>query len=922
MKKLKSIFWGMLALLYISNSTAFAQESKYGSVLNPHGTVKILIVFAELEASCGDGQAGSWGTAAPPNADKYLDYQVSASPLTHITRYYKDMSLGELNVIGDYYDGTVQVSCTDFNTYGSTNAVIRKLNTVWQTTGGQYLTKHGLDLQSFDEYTNANGGQLKVKTPDGSIDAVLILWRNHPLHTCSNGYGVGNYMTPEPLKNKSTSVYGEWDYCPGTYNSPDGWDQFFQTEFMHALFGGNNFHIATGAAYGTQLWTSNAYSLNQGGVAKVACGWDRNFLDWKGTRQYPISAKNTSGTEVQTELSSTQQGVMYYVLEDFVTKGDAIRIKLPHSNWQTNGDKKNQYLWIENHQLTNQYDHNLYSSCQSWVPGLYAYVQAGKDILNGSMTYGGGYESPNQLNDWLFLLPAEGRWDFYYDLASKGNSGANCRWNNASVPYGIYYPDGSSLPNPFTGFTDTYGRIDSNGDGYIWSWETNEKPSSPSPAPAVDDYQPGWEKWLGIPSPSATKVLLSRGGDALDAFTTVGQKIGMATNPSTAPVYTLKEATATPSSYDNRSIHLNNMSIEIVNTNYYNVSSGPKAIQVKVRWDDQDIVSDTRWCGNVILANEGAMQMGINLLANKKITVDRGLSPTTYIKRTDGFFTEPSFLHLMAGTTTTLQSGAQLIVKNGSTFHMQAGSNLVIGANASVNIDATSVICIEQGANITFQDPATSKIIINGVAYSSAISIVNAVMSTTPYRAFNTINVYGLGGGGSTMPASGSVLLEAGRYIDITSNTYIAPSSAQSLIAQINTPVNNCTGAPFDVSLMKNDQLFLQNDNMLHKAENPNSELKNQEHNVLSIDRNDATDNNILVYPNPASTEIRWKTTRSNYAQAEISIFNATGILIYQGKSANAAEENIINTSKWKSGIYFLQVKSESNSYTQRFVLE
>lgn len=238
------------------------------------------------------------------------------------------------------------------------------------------------------------------------------------------------------------------------------------------MFVGNNFHTGGGAADGTFTWgTTESFSTSaQSGYASLTvCGWDRWFLGTKGSRQYVTGAINpATELEVNSDIKiSTHPNESQFILRDFVTVGDAVRIKLPHLNWGSNGDKKNQYLWIENHQKISEFDVNK-NPCNAWSKGLYTYLQVGKDLLSGPELYGGIYESPNELNDHLFPLTAERNYDFYYDLLNKNFSWENCAWGNYYVPYGKMYPDGTVRTNPFTGASDVSGTIiDSDIDGTI-----------------------------------------------------------------------------------------------------------------------------------------------------------------------------------------------------------------------------------------------------------------------------------------------------------------------------------------------------------------------------------------------------------------------------------------------------------------------
>jgi hypothetical protein len=636
MNKIIMLRANWLAALYLIlfSGILYGQESKYGYQLPTEGTIRVLIIFAEIvptgtcTGTAYDPSDPAWisGSAAPINADKYLDPNVIASPLTKLSRYYDEISLGELNVVGDYFDRTVQVPCSLFSSMADESA-INQLNTEL-LAAGITTTKHGHTLNEFDYYQNGSAGFFRSPvSPDGNIDATVIIWRNHPTYQCGAGLGVGNYLS-EPVLSKTCSLFGSWDGCPSSWAT--GYDTFFPAEFFHALFGGNNFHTGSGASLGSFMHNgtgSFSTTAQNSSVSNTVCGWDRNFMDWRGTRTYRISALDQTNTEVPTDITiASHPNTSYFVLRDFVTYGDAIRIKLPHLNWQTNGDTKNQYLWIENHQSgklsSGEFDIN--KGCNAWSAGLYAYVQVGKEVISGSNIYDGyPFASPNALKDWLFPLPAEGRYDHYYEYATENQNPLTCAWNNYSLPYSQTYPDNTKKPNPFTGFSDLYGKVDSDQDG---TYDLG------------DTWQPLFQKYLTTPNGVPPSPTIPSWGDGQDAFTATGQKISIGTNPSSATVLTNTQGYNPPmQDYENETIRLNNLSVEIINNNYYNDlnPNSRKAMLIAVRWDDKDIASNVRWCGNITAAKDindpSNRNTQINVLPLKKITLDRSLSPTRLV---------------------------------------------------------------------------------------------------------------------------------------------------------------------------------------------------------------------------------------------------------------------------------------------------
>lgn len=933
MKKIiyQKVRWFFMLLSALLSHAAISQDSKFGYQLPTEGTVRVLLVFAEIvqNGNCAGAQYNpsdpAWltGPAAPPNADNYLDPFVISNYNTHISRYYKESSLGELNVLGDYFDRTVQVPCNLFSQLGNASAV-QQLNTELMQNGIT-TTKHGLTIDDFDDYQWLNNGIYKpAGNPDGKIDATVIIWRNHPTYTCGSGLGIANVAINQSVYNKTSYMYGAWDGCPS--NWANSYENFFIIEYFHSMFGGNNFHTGGGASNGTFMFDAlGTYSTTAqaGSSSQVANGWDRNFMGWKGNRTYQISALDQANTEVVSDITiATHPNTTFFVLRDYVTEGDAVRIKLPHLNWTTSGDNKNQYLWIENHQVgrTGSGEFDINKGCVQWAPGLYMYLQVGKDILSGTNLYNGAESTANSLKDWFFPMSAEGNYDYFYEYSTKNINNLNCAWGNASLPYSKFFTDGTTKPNPFTGYNDQWGRIDSNQDG-IYN--------------AADTWQPTFQKYLGIPNGSPPNPTIPVWGDNLDAFTTTGQKISIGTNPSTATVYTNRQASNAPFNFDNQTVRLNNLSVSIVNDNFYNETdpNAKKAFLICIKWDDKDIAQDVRWCGNITAANDvndpALRNTQINVLPNKKITLDRGLSPTKLTSTLIGttyYFNDPTCLHLLSGSTTTLQSGASIHVINGSFLHVASGANLIIGPNATINVDATSQICIEPGANVTFQSQTTSKIIVNGIAYSNIINLVNVTLANAPtnYHAYTSIST----SGSTIMPTAGPVVLEAGQAIVMGPNTRITPSnSGNPFRAFIGTPIN-CAGYP----PLENGVLQDRHDTEAGIVLDTGmyafmDDIWTIQYPYLLGTWDDEIDGEnfaeeLSIYPNPSNQIFNIKCPKYDLIET-VTVRNMAGqvILIIDNTTEKETHKIQFKLNGVSSGMYLVEIKCEKETVMKRIVL-
>ncbi|MEQ9147179.1 MAG: T9SS type A sorting domain-containing protein, partial [Cytophagales bacterium] len=73
-----------------------------------------------------------------------------------------------------------------------------------------------------------------------------------------------------------------------------------------------------------------------------------------------------------------------------------------------------------------------------------------------------------------------------------------------------------------------------------------------------------------------------------------------------------------------------------------------------------------------------------------------------------------------------------------------------------------------------------------------------------------------------------------------------------------------------------------------------------------------------ILYPNPAFDVMHIDFSEANIAQAEISISNLQGQILISENSENGKAQ--IEIENLKSGIYFIQVKSDKGQFTKKFV--
>ena len=718
----------LFSLLAIIGTGQSQRASKWGYTVPVGGdydTIKVLLVFAEVDSTpCGknNNPTTEWPDhQLPVQADAFYDpfTTVTGFPLGTNTKYLFEASFGRYVVLGDYVDRVITVKCKNEPPDWRTSDVLDTLDALYDSNDLTFAG--GSVLSDFDRWTTGFNytGLSKPNSGDGKADVVIVLWRNSV--ACGGGQGVGPQLT--------THSFATFSGCnnASSFGACNAAGQNLTWEYFHAMMGGNNWHTPSGAGSHTFITGPSSWSLTaqSGTTSDLFCAWDRYHLSWwnPDNPQDTLMAWTPGDTAAISDLTiaSGLPANGEFLLRDYATTGDAIRVKLPHLNWQSLGDVKNQYLWLENHQRLSQYDVNF--GCDKWVPGLYAYILVGKDHRTGTSTQlfpsegSSGNQYPNGLGSWLFPIPAEGRHDYYYNLEDTFYCQwyVGCCWGNNVLPLETDHPN--VKPNPFTGFHDQHDTYDSDRDGIL------------DPGNGYDKDR--WGLHLAETKDDSVVYNVNGWGDDQDAFTLSGnRKLSIATNPAPFAVYTYRsngypnvingEPDLDP--WESRTIYLSGLSIEILDT-ITNTTIGGHDIKVRVRWDDYLVDNNTRWCGNIVLQNDALdpeeRTAQIIVDTGKVITLDRGTSATQHVDvydpvLDDDYFSQPTVLRLKAGTITTLRPSACLVIKNNSTLIVEAGAEVILEENALIQVDPTCWLIIEGGSNVEVGNSA--RIVIKGDA--------------------------------------------------------------------------------------------------------------------------------------------------------------------------------------------------------------
>ena len=534
MKKLTLL---LILLLKIATLNSQLYQSKNGSGVPTDGlyrviTIMINIIYDQtptrnpidesIQHAWMPGIPNSINNSIPSYLSDFYDSEYDPNNTHGITRALHESSFGKLVVLSDYIIVNIaQSRITPTNPGGDfySNDLINSVMEILDSTGIKTVFGHD-SLADYDIFTNnILWGQPSIFAPDSSVDYVQFLFRNSVCNTSycygeyNSGAGVGG-VSLDSLKfgnkkvrfdNGNIQMIGA-GYFNKVINS------ILRHEFCHSLFGPNSFHSGGGSHYANNYVTTfmgiqGGYGLmGGGGTTLVSCnGYDRWRMGWKRDQNDSLIMANN----VYSDLKKADGNKTLY-LRDFVTYGDVIRIKLPYKESNL---VSNQYIWLEFHNIGNNAkldfldNFDFITSCRpSGAPGIYAYIQVGKDILasTNSDTIFQEYETDN-----LKFFSAEGNYD--YGLIGKGT---DC----------VFYDTMRDIQtciraNPFLGYND-YGT-------HIFN-----SYSDTIRLKRVDDKLTGVKEYNGMQN-SALPYL----GDNNDAFTG-NSVIGIGSNPPTTNAVT------------------------------------------------------------------------------------------------------------------------------------------------------------------------------------------------------------------------------------------------------------------------------------------------------------------------------------------------------------------------------------------------
>jgi len=445
-------------------------------------------------------------------------------------------------------------------------------------------------------------------------------------------------------------------------------------EFAHTFLGGNEFHTSGGNHYGT--YTACPFIGLQGGwgliggyaSSLISCNaYERWRLGWFSKKynpqQYDIAA-NGKNSDISKETGEQQ-----FILRDFITTGDAVRIKFPY----TDPGASNQYLWLENHQVgkNNKFDFLVYSNsseCRdAGSAGIYSYIQVGRDVIE-SDNFKDIY--PGDETDNLKVVNAKGNWDV--ELVTAIDT-LNCvAWRSVQHSESYY------KPNPLSGYVDEQSHFfDPSG--------TLKKISDKG----ILEY-PGILYRDGIRYENLPYL-----GDNSDAFTGISvMDIGSNPAPINAVTYYVTQGGKNFKAYkktNTRHCYLSGLNITMKDLN-------DGTFNVAIRWDDYAVKNNVRWTGNIILSEQ------LNLQKGKTILLDQNYTPNQLERdSSSGFFAPLTTLTAKNNSILELGAKAKIVIDNGSSLILEANSRLILQKKSQIILKKNARVVIKQGAVIDYR---------------------------------------------------------------------------------------------------------------------------------------------------------------------------------------------------------------------------
>ena len=638
------------------NQPSIPPSSTYGSAFTPQGDLKVLVIFVGFKedlrqgTSCWDHNTPNWPqipSNPPPGTQPDLTFPVDFPTTCYTSTTQFSPTATDQSLSNFFY----QMSRTSPNPLRMTFGTLPGRVNIDANNRGSYLNVYIPDAlaEAAAAYPNFNWGAYdnrtngpnytydnRISQPDGQLDYVVFCFRTS-----------GNCASGVAAEVGIATAYG--GTIPGTaYSTTDGHCQSglgvnksaFLHEVAHTLYDSPHEFGANGTT-GNRFYQSFGWGMMQNiPTSFSANAWERWYLGWTELRTGP--------GQVNSDVQAPNGG--QYVLRDYTTTGDVIRVHIPNSS---------QYLWLENRARLGPCD--IRSGWERGGDGLLLLpaptgLLAMVEDMGNRSTFLNPFDKVK--TNGPRAVSAEGNFDYYSNgqLAPFGNH----FWGpilNFTGPAG----NASALPpNATGGHSEIIGiRRDGNQDGVI----------------NYDDFHGNGDRTIGNEGALVIAVndVITDGVLGPHIGTRqAGFRYGLDTNPMIIPHQTYNAQQQQLST-----IPLNGLSVEITG-----VDPATGALTLQIRFDDTRVKQNTRWTGRLQTFPVANATNGFEIVVDNGATLalDRSATPMRSTRSAAGDFENDTELRIGGGT--------RMAVNNGSTLRLTGrGTTLYVEDNAQLNLD-------------------------------------------------------------------------------------------------------------------------------------------------------------------------------------------------------------------------------------------
>ena len=699
----------------IPGSTEDDNQSINGQLTTPDGTLNCLIVFAGFEGfdenpntTLGENWTHNWRSDNGPTdyeLPNYVVYNPSTgettmdefmftdpdilqpnivNPSTNVSNmmYLMSRPNREFKLVGSVFSGPdgvprqVIIPQNRFNEmtgWTSTNDIVvsEMGNTIWGPGSATPAERDAYFAQFDNRENNPSFDHSVLGTePDGIIDVVVFIyrysssWSDQPRAAMPGWLGSNGGYYSESITNVAQFSHG--------FAIPQGSSakNIFPHELAHGLY--DSPHLC-----GSNYVSGDHFNLNMVGMGLTSGNDNYNpthamMSSWE--RWY-------NGFIDPLEIS---EGQSTYLLRDYVTTGDALRIEIPFSELD-NGVKGKQHLWIQNHAGDHPlYEHELAGfDLLHWDDpedptndhvvsnsdkGLYMYIE---DVANTIDDIDVVRTRPGE----MLLINPMGNWDIYRDIDVPKTRN---KFEARMLPFRYIEENPITGTNPWLLYRgDVNEDANMQTDGEI-SFDPDEWNATGGGAQEGDlIYREEVNGAL-----DHTYARFGIGGGVRPSAFLAGDELNMGTNPTITNFPRYTGATAS----GNAPYYLTGLSVKIV-------SNGPQA-QVQVKYKQTGVNNHVRWTGDIVLPDITESNLYDLVLADdKQITLDLSRTPQREsINPITGDFVNPTKL--------TIRGDAGIHLKRASRINIGQHASLIIEDGAKVRLDDYACIIVNDGGTL------------------------------------------------------------------------------------------------------------------------------------------------------------------------------------------------------------------------------